>query len=79
MKRVYGRVAVIVRNIKSPLGRDMGKRVYAVAHPPVTKLAFGQHLVVDVERSNILKWSAGDDAAKMMAEMEADGYEPYMV
>ena len=76
MARIYGKVVIVVKKLKSPLGRDMGQRTYVLAHPPVMSKAFGE-LVINAERSDILQWAAGDCAERLAVEFAKDGYEPY--
>ncbi len=78
MKCIYGKVAVVVKNLKSPMGRDIGKRTYVLAHPPVMTKAFGGDPVINAERSDILKWAAGDRAEELAYEFAMDGYDPYI-
>lgn len=68
-----GSVIIVVRDVKSPMGKDMGQRTYAIAYPPAMRSAFGKP-IVDVERSTVLLWRGDDNVAKVRDEITQAGY-----
>ncbi len=67
-KPMKGEVVLVVRSIKSPMGRELGERTYALAYPPAMRSSFGKP-IIDVERSTILLWRGDDNVAKVRDEI----------
>lgn len=72
-KPMKGEVVLVVRSIKSPMGRELGERTYALAYPPAMRSAFGKP-IIDVERSTVLIWRGDDNVAKVRDEILSAGY-----